>query len=268
MNAQNQTQTNRRSGIVAKEALSEVMEFHFNRAKVLVEIFLTNPLVQEALGRLEKELPRDLKYHSLEHTVDVLNGVALLGLKDGLGERDLTLLGIAAAWHDTGFIIQRANNEPIAVRWVKEAMQRDGGFSESEIEDVSQAIMETQIQFDPETKALYQRCSGRLSPWLLDADLSNLGMRHFMERSVLVHAEMLGKDISSVQDLNDPAGKTYVASTIRLLARHKWHSDAAKELFETQKRLNLCRLGTLFTELHDGTEMAMRQAWAALHPQR
>jgi uncharacterized protein len=236
-----------------------------DRARLVTELLCELPLVHEALRRLKKELPSNLKYHSLQHTHDVLSCAIALGVQDGLDENKLTLLAIAAAWHDTGFIVQTARNEPIAAAWVREAMKSSGGYSEDEIGLVENAILDTQIKIDLEHHTLYQESSGGISPWLLDADLSNLGQKDFMVKSMQVYSEMRGKDIASPEELSDEAGRGYIANTIRLLAHHRWHSAAGRNTFEKQEAINLSKLGVLLAELVDSTAAGLRRAWLALH---
>ncbi len=185
-------------------------------------------------------------------------------LRDGLSERDITLIAIAAAWHDTGFIMQRTRNEPIGAAFARDAMTRFSGFTESEINDVKVAILDTQVVFKPELKTLTQERTGRLSPWLLDADLANFGQANLMHKSCLVYAEIANRPITSAADFADEAGKSYIATTVRMLAAHEWRTDAARTELSAQKVKNRALLGQLFVELNGGTELGLQRAWLAL----
>ena len=162
-------------------ALTALQPHELDRAEVVVEILREHIVVYEALKRLSKELPPDLAYHNLQHTNDVLHQTVALAVRDGLNQDDIVLLVIAAAWHDTGFIRQREKNEAIAAAWAREAMERRGGFTPDEIRDVETAILDTQIKYDVDRKILYQNCTGRLSPWLLDGDLVNFGSKEVIK---------------------------------------------------------------------------------------
>ena len=231
----------------------------------LQDMLLDHPLVTEALTLLSQKLPRDLKYHNFQHTVEVLSRTVELAKLDGCSADDITLLAIAAAWHDVGFIKQNTQNEPIAAQMVREAMLRNGDFSEQDIAEVEAAILDTQIKFDVKHKTLFQKSTARLSPWLLDADLSNFGQKDFMNKSMAVYAELSGKSVENPSDLKDPSGQAYICSTVRLIANHSWHSQAARTLYQQQERVNLADLGLLLAEILDGTDSGLQNAWSRLH---
>lgn len=235
------------------------------RSEQITRELLNHPLVREAFIRLQVELPDDLSYHSFQHTKEVFEKSIQLAIRDGLSERDIMLVAIAAAWHDTGFIQQRTRNEPIGAAWAREAMQRVGGFTESEILDVETAILNTYVAFNPELKTLVQRCTGRISPWLLDADLANFGQTNLLLKSCLVFEEIARKPINSPNDFADEAGRAYIATTLRMLTAHQWKSPAATRELSEQKLVNRALLGQLFVELHGGTEVARQNAWKALN---
>ena len=61
------------------------------------------PLVTETVETLVCNLDPTLHYHSPAHTQDVLKQTLELAEADGLDDRDVLLLAIAAAFHDAGF---------------------------------------------------------------------------------------------------------------------------------------------------------------------
>jgi len=60
---------------------------------------------------LKKGLSKDLIYHSLDHTLDVLKAVERLALLEGVTDEALFLLKTAAIFHDAGFIEKYENDE-------------------------------------------------------------------------------------------------------------------------------------------------------------
>ena len=79
---------------------------HLGRIKAL-------PIVVQILTRLSKELSPDLCYHSVEHTEEVLKEVVRYGVIDGLTNREIELLGIAAAYHDADSNLCGKNQKPV-----------------------------------------------------------------------------------------------------------------------------------------------------------
>ncbi|MEL6356876.1 MAG: HD domain-containing protein, partial [Bacteroidota bacterium] len=74
--------------------------------------------MEAVLKRLRKELPRNLYYHSIEHTRDVLARVEELAKNENLNEHDFQLLRVAACYHDAGFLINNRDHERLGCKIV------------------------------------------------------------------------------------------------------------------------------------------------------
>ena len=62
-------------------------------------------------------LPLDgLYYHQYDHALSVMERAIYLGSVEGCSPDEIEMLAIAALFHDTGFVIQYDENEPI---WAK-----------------------------------------------------------------------------------------------------------------------------------------------------
>jgi len=184
------------------------------------------PLVTETVQRLVSSLDPTLYYHSPDHTKDVLRQSMELAREDALDSRDVLLLAIAAAFHDAGFLEQRPKNEPIGAQMAVQAMAESGRFTESEQQLVEQMILDTQLVMEGPA----QISNSRLSPWLLDADLANLGREDFWQQTELL-AKELNMDMASMMPM-----------TRALMQRHDWQSPAGKRLFEHKKASNFVAL--------------------------
>lgn len=186
----------------------------------------SEPLVSETVEALVADLDPTLRYHSPDHTKDVLRQTLELAEADSLEGRDVLLLAIAAAFHDAGFLVQRPQNEPIGAQMAVDAMARSGRFSSTEQSLVEQMILDTQLVF--EGPAQVANC--RLSPWLLDADLANLGRDDFWDKTGLL-AEEMEIELSAMWPM-----------TQALMLRHEWQSPAGQRLFGDKKRANFLAL--------------------------
>ena len=186
------------------------------------------PLVTETVERLVSRLDPTLYYHSADHTKDVLRQTMELAREDALDSRDVLLLAIAAAFHDAGFLEQRPKNEPIGAQMAVQAMAESGRFTETEQQLVEQMILDTQLVMEGPA----QISNSRLSPWLLDADLANLGREDFWQQTELLARE-LNMDMASMMPM-----------TRALMERHDWQSPAGKRLFEHKKASNFVALET------------------------
>lgn len=186
----------------------------------------SEPLVQDILKQLDSQLDPELHYHSAVHTKTVLCRSIELAHADGLADRDILLLGIAAAFHDAGFLEQRADNERIGARLAKKAMQNCDRFSTEEQNLVSQMIMDTKLA----EKGPAQIATTALSAWLLDADLANFGDATFFSQTELIALE-LNIEIEEMLPL-----------THKLMLRHNWQSPAGKLALCAGKEDNLLQL--------------------------
>lgn len=188
--------------------------------------FARLPLVAKIFDRLQLELPPYLRYHTFEHTLDVFHETLLFAVLDNRSMRDMELLAIAAAYHDAGFIAQTNLNEIVGARWARGAMKEAQSYSEDEVQIVGAAIEDTQLKV--KDGRLAQFPTTPLSPYLLDADLSNLGRVDFFAKADLVRAEM------QIAESRENLKKIEF-----LLLSHQWYSLPAQRLRSKQKRVNL-----------------------------
>lgn len=237
-----------------------------NRQPDSFQILLEDPIVQQATQLLAEALPKDTYYHNLGHTLDVMEQAVLLAERSDLNKRDIQLLAIAAAWHDAGFIQTKHNNEPIAAQMARAAMETNGSFLHSEIADVEAAILDTQLTYEIASGTSVQRAMGRLSPWLLDADLANFGRTDFFEKTLAVYREIQGVEISSLDGLNSERGIAFLANTLRMMSRHDWQTQSAREILDTQKTLNRSSLAVLLANMISGTPESRIKAWQEMSP--
>ena len=194
------------------------------------------PIIKEILEILWSKLPATLRYHAPGHTNDVLTEVIFFGSVDNLPTREFELLTIAAAYHDAGFLEAPSRNEPIGAEIAIAAMTRFGGYSTEEQELVRQMIMDTQVV--PSAAGGVQLPNSKLSRYLLDADLSNLGRPDFFEKMELQREE-IGQDRI-----------LFMEQTLSFLNSHRWHTYCAAKFRDQQKLKNLQALRELVNEEH------------------
>ncbi len=125
---------------------------------------------QFILAKLRKELPAQLTYHGLHHTLDVLKMAKELCISEGVSERDQVLVKTAALFHDAGFIKNKhAGHEAEGCILVRTILP-DFGYQAADIECICGMIMATKIPQSPSTL---------LEEILCDADLDYLGRDDF-----------------------------------------------------------------------------------------
>lgn len=162
------------------------------------------------LDRLDRELPRDLSYHSPQHTRDVVAAALRIGRSEGLSAEEMALLETAAYYHDSGFIYQYANHEERGCQVAREILPAFG-YEPAQIERICETIMATKIPQSPHS---------HIAQVLCDADLDYLGSDQFYPIGGSLFAELLGKGI-----LTDE--KAWNRMQIRFLENHSYFTQTA-----------------------------------------
>ncbi|MEK7634642.1 MAG: hypothetical protein AAB396_02040 [Patescibacteria group bacterium] len=197
---------------------------------VKIEKLKKNPIIRKAFDMLD-DLPEYLRYHTKEHTEDVFHEAILFGIHDGLGEKELEKIAVAAAWHDIGFLIKQNNNETAAVSlFEREAFLLNLDY----VNDIKKMIMDTKLEITENGPEILMKYN--TSAYLLDADVSNFGRPDFKDKMNLIAEE-------SKIDLNNKEIKIkFLKFTLTLLKNQNWHTNAARELRQEQKMINIAEL--------------------------
>lgn len=196
----------------------------FERLEETYHELVENPIIYGILESLEKDLPKNLYYHNVNHTKDILEESLKFGILGGLTERDLELLAIASAYHDSGYLVREHDNEILAAEFARSAMEEEGSYSAEEIGLVSDMIIDTKLN---DLGSIFVRTiSSNLAEYLLDADLSNLGRKDFFDKG-----ELLKKELNLSSDV-------FHSLTLKLIDNHQWHTEPARKLRSSQAAKN------------------------------
>ena len=177
------------------------------------------------LTRLRRELPPDLYYHGLHHTLDVCESVEELAHAERVNGESLWMLKTAAAFHDSGFLQQYINNEPIAVSFAEQYLPRFG-YSKQQIEVISRIILSTRIPQQPEN---------RMEEIMCDADLDYLGRDDFFQISETLKKEWLAYGIVQTEE-------EYNRKQVSFFKQHNYFTETAKKFREPKKQEHLIEL--------------------------
>ncbi len=181
------------------------------------------------LALLERGLSPDLRYHSVQHTRDdVLPAVERLAVLAGADETDLLLLRTAALYHDTGYIEQYANNEPVGARIAQETLP-DFGYFPNQVSAIVQMILATSM---PQTPGNF------LAALVCDADLDSLGREDYLITSHNLHAEL------AVYGVQLALGTWYLRQ-LNFLSSHTYFTGVARDLRDAGKQANISLLKKL-----------------------
>lgn len=170
------------------------------------------------LQRLRDETPEDLKYHSVDHTLGLLNSVTSIAKNEGVSDYDIEILLLAAAYHDSGFLRNYDDHEESSCDIVDETLP-SYGFTLSQIAEIKEMIQSTKIPQNPKNK---------LAKILCDADLYYLGVKHYYEIAGLLKEELTkqGMKFTPVKWLD---------FQINFLKGHKYFTEYAQKQREPSK---------------------------------
>jgi uncharacterized protein len=174
------------------------------------------------IGRLKRELPKNLYYHGVHHTLDVLESAQIIGKKEKISEEEMFLLKVAVLYHDAGFLKVYKDHEEVACDLVKAELP-GFGFNNKEIEIICGMIMATKIPQRPNT---------HLEEIIADADLEYLGTNKFEEIGRTLFEEIkLFLDVESERQWN--------IIQLNFLRSHHYFTPFCKEHRESEKQKHL-----------------------------
>lgn len=174
---------------------------------------------KESLKFLKDNLNKNLHYHCLDHTIQVVDAVDTICESEGLTDDEYLILKAAAVLHDFGFVRSPQKHEEhsadIARIWLPKY-----GFTATQIDSICDCIASTKMGFKAENK---------LQQLLIDADLFYLGTGDYFKLAENLKDEFtyLGKDFKQNEWLD---------VQIHFLHQHEYYRDYAKKHLEPNKR--------------------------------
>ncbi|MEM9545345.1 MAG: Pycsar system effector family protein [Bacteroidota bacterium] len=165
-------------------------------------------------------------YHNLEHTLAVLASVERLSAKSDITPDELLILQFAALFHDTGYAEGPENHEERSVTIADKYLSKHD-FDPDFITKVKACILATKMN---------SKANNKLDEIIQDADLSSLASKNYFDI-----AEMLRRERNNI--FNDQMSKSkWNETNIEFLKHHTFNTEAAKELYQPQKNINLAAL--------------------------
>ena len=176
-------------------------------------------LSAKMLNRLAADLSKELYYHGVHHTKDVLEVCVQRAQEENLSETDTTLLCTGALLHDTGFLNVLKEHEKEGVKIAREVL-KDYAYSDEQIDQIASMIMATKIPQSPKTK---------IEKILCDADLDYLGRDDFYKIGNTLFQELKAQEIVNEE-------KDWDAIQIKFLEAHQYHTSISRDTREPQKQ--------------------------------
>jgi len=189
-------------------------------------------LQEFVLDKLERELPHNLYYHNIKHTVDVVTQVELIGLGEGVSDEELLLLKTAALFHDTGHTVSYNNHEQLSAIVAREILP-SYSYTLPQIDAICELIMATKLPPIP---------GNRLEEIMCDADLDYLGRSDMIPVSNSLYLEL--KDRSMIKSMNE-----WNSLQIKFISGHQYFTETARNLREVNKQMQIERIRNLIVQL-------------------
>jgi len=168
---------------------------------------------------LLRKLPADRLFHNVHHTINVVQGVADIGVAEQLTAEQMEILLLAAWFHDTGHILTYAGHEArsvdIATQWLKEQK-----YPEEKIVEVERCILATTMPQQPQDDMERVIC---------DADLYHLSFSSYDHYQEVLREEW--KLVLHQEMSNDE----WEASNESFLRNHKFWTAYGKQVLEPKK---------------------------------
>ncbi len=176
----------------------------------------------KVLSELKTLLPKNLSYHGVHHTIDVVKQSVAIAKREGVcREEDLLLLRISALYHDTGFLLTYNDHETESCNKAKKELPVFG-FSEARIKKICAMIEATRIP---------QKPRNLLEQIIADADLDYLGRNDFKKISKTLQTEFISYGIVSTK-------KAFEELQLRFFESHEYFTKSSQKLRGPVKSLH------------------------------
>jgi len=193
-----------------------------------------NKIENYVFSLFKDNLSFDYTYHNFMHTVMVVEAVKKLINLSELSEQQKLNLLYAAWFHDTGYTVSMDQHEKHSATIAFDYM-REQQFSDLIIDEVQKLILSTDISKVPET----------LSEFIIrDADSFHLGSEEYPK-----FADLLRNEIEKIHLKTFTDYQWHLENRNFFLNHHRYYSDSAKQLWQSQKEMNLIWIQNKITEI-------------------
>ncbi|GAB3220978.1 Pycsar system effector family protein [Spirosoma arcticum] len=170
--------------------------------------------------------PADFPYHTLDHTLGVIDMVREIGKASDWSKRELITVSLAAWFHDTG-VPQTPTNPQEASGQVARDFLIQHEVDPEQIELVVACIRATRLPQSPQDD---------LAKALCDADLAHLGKKDFFERTELLRQEQ------EIQQGYCITPTEWEERDIHLLRDHTYFTNYGRDELAPRQKKNLEQL--------------------------
>lgn len=170
-----------------------------------------------------------LTYHNLDHTIEVVEAVKIIGGQSGLNDDEMESALLAAWLHDIGYLNGDKDHELAAASKAKDLLA-SWGTSYKKIMEVTEAIKATKMPQQPDSL---------ISKVVCDADLYHLSTDDHREHSKKLLEELR---VAKGQSISD---EDWLRSSLEFMQQHRYHTPYGRAVLEHEKKRNIKKLKKL-----------------------
>jgi polyphosphate kinase len=178
------------------------------------------------LRHFSKHIPAWMRFHDLEHTLTVTRHALEIGRAEGLPEKDMLLVELAALFHDVGYAVAYEGHEEAGAE-LAHAWLMGHGATAAEAGRVSRLILATRLRATPK---------GKLQQVLRDADSAKAGQADFMEKGERLRQERRHWSGTAMPP------RAWRLENLTYMEGHRFYTAYAQRRFGGQKEQNLSEL--------------------------
>jgi len=190
--------------------------------QVNLQLLRFNDIEEMILEKMEKGLPKELQYHNVKHTIDVVTQVELIGKAENVSTESILLLKTAALFHDLGHISTYENHEQEGGK-IAQKILPDFGYTEEQISKIVELILATEMPPEPKD---------HLGKIMCDADLDYLGREDFVPVAYNLYREL--RQMNKISSFEE-----WKKIQIDFIKQHYYFTETAQKLREVNKQKQL-----------------------------
>ncbi len=190
---------------------------------MMISSLIISEVKDHAIKVLSKQLPDNMTYHSINHTIDVVASAEEIAEKQNLSDEEIEIVQIAAWFHDLGYTKGSESHEEKGAEMAREFLNGKG-FPEEKINKVEGCIMATQMPQNPKNK---------LEQILCDADLMHLADEDYFSKADLLHQEIETTKFCKIPE------NEWLQMNQEFLDNHCFFTEYAKNNYESAVKENL-----------------------------
>ncbi len=191
---------------------------------------INEELIQEvekfATNLITKESPENLSYHTIEHTIWVVENAQIIGNNEHLSKKEINILLISAWFHDAGYIKKYYGHEEESVAIAMDFLEQKGVDEEIK-KTVSECIMATVFPHEPPNK---------IAEVLCDADFIHFGKENYFELAEKLRQELKNRGVCNLKKAK------FEKESEQLFKNHSFFTNYCRGEITKTKEKNLARL--------------------------